>query len=137
MLGCLAALPAFADVPARVDVQPPTEVRSGNYLNFIVAVYDAEGYRVDFPVSENLIVVEDNSGKTTSFVPEARRESLRGERDHHLIDPGQGSLAFLDQPRLERTVPVTRHLDLDRTRISEHLLRSGPVPRVRTPLPPG
>jgi hypothetical protein len=73
MLSCLVALPAFADVPARVDVQPPTEVRSGNYLNFIVAVYDAEGYRVDFPVSENLIVVKDNSGKTTSFVPEARR----------------------------------------------------------------
>ena len=75
MLGCLVALPALADVPERVDVQPPTEVRSGNYLNFIVAVYDAEGYRVDFPVSDNLILVKDNSGKTTTFAPEVRRIS--------------------------------------------------------------
>jgi hypothetical protein len=73
LVGCLVALPALADAPDGISVRMPTEVRTGRYLSVDVYVYDAAGYLVDLPASDNLIVVEDNSGKTTSFVPFTKR----------------------------------------------------------------
>jgi len=51
-----------------------------------------------------------------------RRQPLRGERDHHLIDTRQAPLPFLDDLRLEGAVPVTRHLDVNRSHIGGTVL---------------
>ena len=48
------------------------------------------------------------------------RESLRGQRDHQLVHPGQAPLPLRHDLRLERAVPVAGDLDLDRADLGQH-----------------
>jgi len=52
-------------------------------------------------------------------------QPFRGQRNNHLIETGQPPLPFRDDLRLETRIPVPRHSDLHRPRLSEHGL--GPV----------
>ncbi|CAL9343586.1 hypothetical protein SUDANB176_00321 [Streptomyces sp. enrichment culture] len=49
-------------------------------------------------------------------------QALRGQRDDHLVNPGQALLPFLDDLRLERAIAVTGHRDLHRTDVGQHRL---------------
>ncbi|BCL25110.1 hypothetical protein GCM10017668_69530 [Streptomyces tuirus] len=51
----------------------------------------------------------------------------RGQRQRHLVDPGQPPLPLPDDLRLERARSVTRHLDLDRPDVGQHGLGPAPV----------
>ena len=54
-------------------------------------------------------------------------ETLRGQRDHQLVDPGQPPLPLGDDLRLEGGVPVAGDVDLDRPDLGQHRLGSVPV----------
>lgn len=58
------------------------------------------------------------------------RESLRGQRQHHLVHPGQPTLPLLDDLRLEGPGHVPGHPDLDRADIGQHCLGAGAVAAV-------
>jgi len=55
------------------------------------------------------------------------RQPTRGEREHDLVDPGESSLTFLDDLRLERPRPVPGHVDLDGTDLGQHGLGAAAV----------
>ena len=59
-------------------------------------------------------------------------ETLGGQRQHHLIHPTQPAFAFRDDHRLEGPCPVPGHVQRDRTDLSDHRLRPGPVTAVAT-----
>jgi hypothetical protein len=57
---------------------------------------------------------------------------LRVERQHDLVHIREPALPFLDNLRLERALPIPRHVDLDLTdSIRDHGLRPSAVPHVR------
>jgi hypothetical protein len=60
----------------------------------------------------------------------AGRQSLRSKRDHQLVDAGQPALPLPNDLRIERTLTVPRHFDLDRADIGQHRLRPRTVPGV-------
>jgi hypothetical protein len=60
----------------------------------------------------------------------AGRQPLRGQRDHQFINPREPALPFLDDPRLERRLPVARHVDLDLADLGQDRLRAAAVTRV-------
>jgi len=49
---------------------------------------------------------------------------------HHLVDAGQAPLPLADDLRLERALPIARHLDLDLADVGQHRLRADPIPGV-------
>jgi hypothetical protein len=58
-------------------------------------------------------------------------QALGIQRQHDLIDPGQPPLPLLDDLRLERAMPVARHLDRYLPAgLGQHRLGPGPVPHV-------
>ena len=59
-----------------------------------------------------------------------RGQSFRREGQNDLVDPGQASLPFLDDLRVERGIGVPWYLDLYRSDFGEHGLRPPPVPGV-------
>lgn len=106
VLGCLVALPALAiGEPARVELRGLSEdVVPLSIQRLTVTVYDAEGSLVDFPASENLVLVESNSGGFTSFVPYAERVAT-GTYQVQFAFPGAGGwtvVAAPDEPFTQR-----------------------------------
>jgi hypothetical protein len=55
------------------------------------------------------------------------RQTLRRQRDHHVLNPGQSPLTLLHDLRLEAAVPVTGHADVNRTDLGQHHLAPHPV----------
>ena len=72
----------------------------------------------------------------TVYFREMRRDltcgqSTRIQRQHHRVDITQSTLTLLHHHRVEAAVPISRHLDLDRThRIGQHGLRAHPITRI-------
>jgi len=64
-------------------------------------------------------------------------ESLRGQRQHHFVYPGQPALALLDDLRPEGTGHVPGHPDLNRPDAGQHGLGAGAVTAVAVALPDG
>ena len=56
-----------------------------------------------------------------------RREPAGSERQHDLVHAGQPPLPLLDDLRVERPVPISRHVDLDRADLGQNRLRPGAV----------
>jgi hypothetical protein len=67
----------------------------------------------------------------------AVRESLRGQRQHHFVYPGQPALALLDDLRLEGAGNVPGHPDLYRPNLGQHGLGAGAVADAAGLLPGG
>ncbi len=61
------------------------------------------------------------------------RQTLGGQRDHHLVHTAQTPLPLRDDPGLEAGIAVAWHVDLDRADIGEHGLGPGAVTRVTGP----
>jgi hypothetical protein len=53
--------------------------------------------------------------------------AARGQRQHDLIDAIQTPMPLAHDRRLERAIPITRHLDLDRADLGQHRLGPGAV----------
>jgi hypothetical protein len=51
-----------------------------------------------------------------------RVQPARGQRQHQLVDTVQPALPLTHDLRLERTVPIPGHLDLDRADLRQHRL---------------
>jgi len=66
-----------------------------------------------------------------------RREALRRQRQHQLIDTIEAPLTFADDLRIERRLAISRDIDLDRSDLGHHRLRPLAVPRVRRPAASG
>jgi hypothetical protein len=62
-------------------------------------------------------------------------EALRGQRQHHLVNPGQTPLPLLDDLRLEVAGHITRDADLDRADVGQHGLGPAAVAAVAAVLP--
>lgn len=55
---------------------------------------------------------------------------LGRQRDHLIVHPGQPALSLLDNRRLERGIPIPRHLHLDRPDLGQQCLGPRAVARV-------
>lgn len=62
-------------------------------------------------------------------------ESLRGQRDHHLVDAAQATLTLAHQLGVEAAVAVAGHVELDRADLGDHRLGAGPVAGVPSVAP--
>jgi hypothetical protein len=57
-------------------------------------------------------------------------QPLGRQRNHQIIDPGKPPLPFTHDHRLERGLPIPRHLNLHRTGLGHQRLRPRPIPRI-------
>ena len=57
----------------------------------------------------------------------ASRQPLGAQRQHHRVDAFEAALPLADRARLERAVPISGNIEVDRTDIGQHRLGARPV----------
>src|SRR4051812_40705084 len=60
------------------------------------------------------------------------RQALGRQRQHHVVHASEAALVLAHDHRLERPIPITGDLDVDRTDIGDHRLGPRPIAAVAT-----